>query len=288
MGLHATSQTIWVSSLFQVWKLENMVTEERIDEGFDGLYVPQISYTTGNLDIHDMAIDQDGRPVFANTLFSCLATVSTKHSFVPLWRPEFISHLVPEDRCHLNGLAMVKGLPEYVTVLGVSDQPQGWRKGRQDGGKVIHVSTGSVVASGLCMPHSPRWHQGKLWLLESGTGYFGYIDLGTGLFERVAFCPGFLRGLAFFGRYAMIGLSEPRPTAFSGLPLDKTLERRRMEAICGLAVIDLKTGSIAHWLRLSGVIRELYDVAVIPGLLRPKALGLKTNEIQRYFSFPIH
>jgi hypothetical protein len=50
------------------------------------LYVLQVGSTTGDLDIHDVAVDANGRVIFINTLFGCLSTTSEKHSFVPLWR----------------------------------------------------------------------------------------------------------------------------------------------------------------------------------------------------------
>ena len=132
------------------------------------------------------------------------------------------------------------------------------------------------------MPHSPRWHDDRLWLLESGTGWFGYADPAAGRFERVTFCPGYSRGLAFHGPFAVIGLSKPRQDrTFSGLPLDDELARRDAEPRCGLMVIDLRTGDAVHWLRIEGVVEELYDVAVLASVRRPMALGLKTDEIRR-------
>ena len=148
------------------------------------------------------------------------------------------------------------------------------------------MAANEVVLDGLSMPHSPRWHDagdgGRLWLLDSGTGWFGHTDLEAGRFERVTFCPGYSRGLAFCGRFAIIGLSKPRQNrTFTGLPLDKELVRREGEPRCGLMVVDLRTGDAVHWLRIEGVVEELYDVAVLPGVRRPMAIGLKTDEIRR-------
>jgi uncharacterized protein (TIGR03032 family) len=131
---------------------------------------------TGDLDIHDVCVDGDGRVVFVNTLFSCLATVSPDASFAPVWQPPFISRLAAEDRCHLNGLAMRDGRPGFVTATARTDIAEGWREHRRDGGVVLDVPTGEVVAAGLSMPHSPRWHRDRLWLLQAGTGEFGTVD----------------------------------------------------------------------------------------------------------------
>ena len=205
-----------------------------------------------------------------------------RSSFTPLWRPPFLSKLAAEDRCHLNGLALADGRPRFVTAVGTSDVVDGWRDRRRDGGVVMEVPDGRVIASGLSMPHSPRLYRGRLWLHNSGTGEFGSVDPGGGRFEPLTFCPGYLRGLAFAGDYAVVGLSQPRhDKTFSGLALQEELARRGAEARCGLLIIDLRTGDVAHWLRVEGMVRELYDVAVLPGVTRPMALGFKTDEILR-------
>lgn len=285
MGLCPTNNGFYLSSLYQVWRFENVFTPGHQQDGYDRLYVPQVGYTTGDLDIHDMAVDVDGRLVFVNTLFSCLATLSETHSFKPLWRPPFISKLAAEDRCHLNGLAMKDGHAAYVTAVSQSDVVDGWRDHRADGGIVMDVNSNEVVVAGLSMPHSPRWHQDKLWLLNSGTGEFGYVDLEAGRFVPVTFCAGYMRGLYFHGNFAMVGLSKPRHNrTFSGLPLDENLKSRKAEARCGIQVIDLRTGDAVHWLRIEGMVHELYDVITLPGVRSPMALGFKTDEIHRVLS----
>jgi uncharacterized protein (TIGR03032 family) len=285
MGLCTTLNGLYMSSLYQVWRFENVFEPGQQQDGYDRLYVPQVGYTTGDIDIHDMAVDRDGQLVFVNTLFGCLATLSDTHSFKPLWRPPFISKLAAEDRCHLNGLAMKDGKVAYVTATSQSDVADGWREHRAAGGIVIDVHTNELVCTGLSMPHSPRWYNGKLWLLNSGTGDFGSVDLNTGRFEALCFCPGYLRGLSFHGNFALVGLSKPRHNkTFSGLALDANLKARAAEPRCGIQVIDLRTGDAVHWLRMEGVVDELYDVVVLPDVRRPMALGFKTDEIRRVLS----
>lgn len=285
MGLCATTNGLYMSSLYQIWRFENIFEPGQQQDGYDRLYVPQIGYTTGDLDIHDMAVDHSGRLVFVNTLFSCLATLSETHSFKPLWHPPFISKLAAEDRCHLNGLAMRQGQPAYMTAVSQSDVADGWREHRTEGGIVIDVSNNEIVCTGLSMPHSPRWHNDRLWLLNSGTGDFGYVDLNTGRFEPICFCPGYMRGLSFHGHFALVGLSKPRHNkTFSGLPLDSNLKSRNAEARCGIQIIDLRNGDIVHWLRMEGIVEELYDVVALPDIRRPMALGFKTDEIRRVLS----
>jgi uncharacterized protein (TIGR03032 family) len=289
MGLWGSTQTLWMSSLYQLWRFENVLSQGEQYLGHDGLYVPQVGYTTGDLDIHDIAVDAAGRPLFVATLFGCLATTSETHSFTPIWRPPFISKLAAEDRCHLNGLAMRDGAPAYVSALAATDVADSWREHRRDGGVVVDATTNETVCSGLSMPHSPRLHDGTLYVLNSGTGYFGRIDPQRKTFEPIAFCPGYLRGLAFAGRFAVVGLSRPRAEnkTFAGLELGETLAAKNVSARCGILVIDLKNGDIVHWLSIQGVVEELYDVAVLPSVVRPTLLGFKSDEIRRVITIGV-
>ena len=299
MCVSPDARTIWLSSRFQIWRLESAAAQAVphvppdpsndassvpawSERGYDIAYIPRVGYTTGHIDVHDMAVDATGRLVFVSTMFGCLATFSETASFEPLWQPPFASALVPEDRCHLNGLAMRDGRAAHVTVVAPSDVADGWRDRRHDGGCVIDVATGETVASGLSMPHSPRWYRDRLWLLNSGAGQFGYVDMNSGQFENVAFCPGYLRGLTFVGDHAVVTLSRPRHSTFHGLELDESLEKRGAEPQCALQVIDLNTGAVAHWLRIDGsLVTELYDVVTLPGVRQPMAVGFQTNEIER-------
>lgn len=282
MGLYTVgSERFYLSSKYQLWQFDNVLSPGQNYQGYDKLYVPRTGYTTGDLDIHDVAVDSGGRIVFVSTLLNCLATVSESNSCTPLWKPSFISKVVNEDRCHLNGMAMVDGKPRYVTAVAQTDVKDAWREKRRNGGCVIDVTSNEVILSGLSMPHSPRFYQGKLWLMNSGTGEFGYVDLERGSFEVVAFCPGYLRGLAFWKQWAIIGLSKPRgeDKTFSGLALDERLTEKGEEARCGLMVVDINTGEIVHSVSVSGVIRELYDVQILPQVRRPMALGFQNDEI---------
>jgi uncharacterized protein (TIGR03032 family) len=251
--------------------------------------VPTLGHTTGDVDIHDMHVRADGTPVFVVTLFNCLATVSDTHSFKPVWKPPFISALVAEDRCHLNGMAIDPATrePAYVTMVSRSDVSDGWRDQRASGGLLMHVPTSEAVAEGLSMPHSPRIHPDwpdRVWMLNAGTGFFGYVNVGAGdgMFNEVAFCPGFLRGMSFVGRKALVGLSASRENrTFSGLALDENLTARTAEPRCAIHVIDLESGTTEHWLRIEGVVTELYDVVALRNVIRPKLLGFKTDEIRR-------
>jgi uncharacterized protein (TIGR03032 family) len=266
----------------QILRYENVLApHEQINEMFDACFVPRRIHTTGGLDAHDVGVDDQGRVIFVNTRFNCLATLSDRHSFEPVWRPYFIDALVDEDRCHLNGLAMRDGAPAYVTAVSRSNTIDGWRDRRSGGGVVIDVVKNEVVCEGLSMPHSPRWYHDELWVLNSGTGELGVIaglKDGKGRFEPRVFCPGFLRGLSFYKGCAFVGLSKPRYKRFEGLPLDQKLKDADSEPWCGLQIIDLASNTCADWFRIDGDIGELYDVAVLPNISTPMAISLNSPE----------
>jgi len=287
MGMTAHGNSIYVSSLFQLWRFENILGPGKPHDGYDRLYVPQVGYITGDVDIHDMAVDRHGRLVFVNTLFACLATVSEAYSFQPLWKPPFISKLAAEDRCHLNGLAMRDGIPAFVTAVSEGDVTDGWRDLRRDGGCVVDVQANEIVLRGLSMPHSPRWHDGRLWLHNSGTGELGWVDLERRRFEPICFLPGYLRGLDFIGDFAVVGLSKPRKNReFNGLELQERLAAKKAMPRCAIVIVDLRSGDAVHWLRMDGAVEEMYDVAVLPGCRRPMAIGFMTDEIRRVLRVP--
>lgn len=286
MGLHATSEEIYLSTVYQLWRFRNVLGGAEQYDGYDRCYTPRTCWVTGDIDIHDVALDKDRNIVFVNTLFSCLAAPDDNHSFRLIWKPPFISRLAPEDRCHLNGLAMKDGKPKFVTAVSKSDGADSWREHRTDGGIVMDVENNEVIATGFSMPHSPRWYNNRLWVLNSGHGEFGYIDLNSGRFEPITFCSGYARGLAFHRNFAIIGLSGPRKNkTFSGLPLDAALEKRNAASRCGILVVDLNNGNIVEWLRIEGIVSELYDVVTLPSVVRPMAIGFKTDEVKRVISY---
>lgn len=277
MGVTVVGQRIVLASDTAIWRLENILEPGQVANViYDRMYMPRAASYTGDLDIHELAVRADGQIVFINTKFSCLATLSPTHSFKPLWKPSFISKLAPEDRCHLNGLAMQDGRVRYVSCVSRSDAIGGWRNRRWEGGMVIDVTEDKVVVDGLSMPHSPRVHGGALWVLEAGRGFLVRIDPQSGRREDIAFCPGFLRGLSFVGGYALVTTSLPRDGLFKDLPLQDNLEARDTDPRCAIYVIDLRTGGIAEWIELDGQITELFDITVIPGCRCPSSVLLNS------------
>jgi uncharacterized protein (TIGR03032 family) len=268
MGLALGPKYLAIGTARHVWEYRNVGAAARQLKPagkHDACFLPRACHVTGDIRVHDMAFAGDALWV-VNTRFSCLCELDRDHSFVPRWRPPFISALAPEDRCHLNGLAVAGGRPAFATALGRSDAPAGWREGKAHGGVLLDVASGEVVAGGLSMPHSPRWHDGRLWVLESGKGEIGVVDLATGRVETVAQLPGFTRGLAFAGAYAFVGLSQVRESVFTGIPLGARLKER----VSGVWVIDLRSGATAGFLRFEDAIQEIFEVALLPGLRFPE------------------
>ena len=279
MGICRAEDVLYVSSLYQIHRF-------RLAGGGGDMpmYIPQLNYITGDLDVHDMGVEADGRLVFAATLFNCVATVDPDYSFRPVWKPPFISALAPEDRCHLNGLSLRDGKARYVTAVSETDVVDGWREHRAGGGIVIDMKSNDIIASGLYMPHSPRWHNDSLYLNEAGTGSFGRLD-GGGKFEEIAFCPGFLRGMGIYKNWAIVGISRPRrERAFQGMPLDERLEQAKVQPRCALMVIDINTGAIVHTMNIEGIVEEIFDIVVLPNTPRAGAIGFQTDEIRRVLS----
>ena len=245
----------------------------------DGCFVPHTSRHTGKILVHDLGWGTDGLWV-VNTLFSCLCTLDETHSFVPRWKPSFISQLADEDRCHLNGMAMEFGQPRFVSVLAQSDTAAGWRADKARSGCLIDVQSGETLASGLCMPHSPRIRNGELFVLNSGHGNLSRVDRSTGQLDPIESVPGYTRGLAFHGQFAFVGLSRIRETnVFGGLPISE----HRDELCCGVAVIDMTTGKTVATFRFLSGVEEIFAVDVIPGFVNLAVGGAnhaeKQNEI---------
>jgi uncharacterized protein (TIGR03032 family) len=264
MGVAAKPGSIAVAGRTQVWFLRNKPDiAPRLDPPgtFDACFLTQLAQMTGEIQAHEMAWARDELWV-VNTLFSCLCTLHSSYSFVPRWRPPFISGLAPEDRCHLNGLAMADGKPKYVTAMSETDTPAGWRPDKVNTGCLIDVPTGRTVARGFAMPHSPRVYRGNVWLLDSGRGRLVRVDPADGSVETVAELPGYTRGLAFCGGLAMVGLSKIRETStFGGVPIAE--DRQKLK--CGVAVVDLGTGRTVSMLEFKSGVDEIFDVAVLPG-----------------------
>lgn len=244
---------------------------------YDGCFVPRTSFYTGAIHGHDLAFGQQGLWV-VNTLFSCLCTLHESYSFVPQWRPPFITELADQDRCHLNGLALEGGQPKFVTMMAESDEPGGWRPTKATSGCVMDVASQQVVLGGLSMPHSPRWAMGRLFVLNSGHGSFGTVDLTAGRYLEIERMPGYTRGLAVAGQFAFVGLSKIRETSvFGGVPIAE----QRGSLQCGVGVVDLSTGRTVAVFKFKSGVDEIFAVDVIPEITHPLIAGASVDQQER-------
>jgi uncharacterized protein (TIGR03032 family) len=285
MGLAAAGGRLALGTRQEVWFFRNAPDiAPRVEPAgrHDACFVPRSAHVTGDIAVHELAWSGEELWV-VNTRFSCLCTLHPDFSFMPRWRPPFVTALAAEDRCHLNGLAVVEGRPRYVTALGETDTVNGWRANKPRGGCLMEVSSGEVISRGLSMPHSPRWHDGRLWLLESGTGQLVLVDPAAGRRQPVAELPGFARGLALVGPYAFVGLSKIRPTsAMDGVPLAD----RREQLKCGVAVVDWRDGQVAALLEFQTAVEEIFDVQLLLGSRFPEVIGFQHETIQHTFVVP--
>lgn len=285
MGVYYRPGRLYLGTHFQLWRLENMLLPGQVgNQHFDQVFVPRNAQVTGDIDIHELGVNTQGQVVFVNTRYSCLATPDRTHSFRPIWKPPFISKLAGEDRCHLNGLAMDKGEPAYVTAVSKSDALNGWRERRGEGGMLIDVRTNRIVTDKLSMPHSPRVVGDEIYALDSGRGQIVRIS-AKGKVDDIAFCPGFLRGLAIHNGFAIVTVSLPRNGTFKGLKLDEELQQREATPWCGVLVVNMASGDIVEWIRFEGQITELFDVTVMPGVRCPMAIGPNSPEMASTITF---
>jgi uncharacterized protein (TIGR03032 family) len=292
MGMALSGDRLAVGTKIQVWEFVDVpaVTAKlKPPERHDACFLPRSCHVTGNIQIHEMAWGAGNELWVVNTRFSCLCTLDGSASFAPRWRPPFVSALEPTDRCHLNGLAMKDGRPRYVTALGETDLPGGWRENKATGGILMDVASGEVITRGLSMPHSPRWYAGRLWVCESGAGTFGYIDPNSSEYVPIAEVPGFTRGVDFAGNLAFVGLSQVRESAvFSGIAITERLTERltEEERTCGVCVIDLRSGRVIALLRFETAVQEVFAVTVLPGKRFPELINDDEKLLENSFVVP--
>jgi uncharacterized protein (TIGR03032 family) len=262
MGMYAKDGKIWAGLGHGIYQFANFsAVTTKLEDGitYDACYLPQNIHFTADIDIHEMEFCEN-ELYFVNTKFSCLCKKDANSSFKPIWKPPFITLLQPLDKCHLNGFCTRDKKPRYVTALGESDEPLGWRANKAKGGILMDIATNEVLARGLSMPHSPRWHQEKLYLLESGTGAISYYDFETKKVIEIATVPGFTRGLDIVGDFAFIGVSKVRESAtFGGLPITKLAKR-----VSGVWIVNIKTGKIVSFIEFTSGLDEVFAISVVP------------------------
>lgn len=253
-----------------------------VDARVDACFISRSAHYTGMINIHDIAWGDEGLWA-VNSSFSCLCTLGPDASFVPRWKPHFISELRPEDRCHLNGMALRDGRPAYVTTFSTCDEPGMWRKGERFDGTLMDVQRNEILLRGLHMPHSPRWHRGHVYYCNSGEGQLCRFDPDTGRNEVLAEVPGFTRGMAFHGPLLFLGLSKVRR---SDVTAEAPLGARHERTCSGIWVFSLETLQVVATLSFTGNVDQIYDVAVLPGCHFPELIEPGHPRMRNHFCFP--
>ncbi len=226
----------------------------------------QRTFDTGKIDVHDVAFGNRGI-YFANTRFNCIARASQENSFVHCWQPPFVEGVVRGDCCHLNGLGMRNGKPAMATAFCETGHKGGWREqDRFNGGVLIDVRQNEVVADGLCMPHSPRWHDGRWWFCNSGRGSLSMLEAGSEEYTEVCALPGFTRGLCLIGNHALVGISKIRRKHILDAP---PVRDRHKKITAGVALVDLATGRQRGSIEFTGGGSEVFEVLFLPATRKP-------------------
>ena len=253
-----------------------------VDERVDSCFIARSSHYTGMINLHDIEWGDEGLWV-VNSSFSCLCTLDPDYSFVPRWKPHFISELVPEDRCHLNGMTLKEGKPAYVTTFSRYDEVGQWRKGDKFQGTLMDVEKNEILLNGLVMPHSPRWYNEKVYFCNSGLGLFCTYDPVTGKEEAVAELQGFTRGVDFYGSLAFVGLSKARAGNITNAP---PLAAKYNETFSGIWLINLSDKAVVGYIKFTGNVDQIYDVAVIPNCRFPEFLEPSSPRMRNHFCIP--
>lgn len=307
MGMCVAGGKLAIGSANVLWEhVENGPRESHDTKfsDFDNSFIPRTLNVINDIDCHDIVYDDAGQVYFISALFSCIGKPSRMGSFELFWSPPWITKTAAEDRCHLNGLCIRDGKPRYVSSISRNDVRGGWRENRTAGGVIFDIVENKLVCKDICMPHSPRWHNGRLWVLESGTGHLGYVDFADSSksknpltdeeetyhkFVPVVFIPGYLRGLSFIGsKYALVGSSLDRhEKVFQDIPLGKNIKKKGVTAKCGIFIINLETNDVIHEVifdqTVKDPINEIYDVCTISGFKRAMAENINDSKILRSY-----
>lgn len=259
-----------------------MSLHEPVDARVDACLIARAAHYTGMINIHDIGWGEGGLWA-VNSSFSCLCTLDSHYSFVPRWKPFFISALAPEDRCHLNGMALRDGKPAYVTTFSKFDQAAQWRKSKEFDGTLMDVERNEILVDGLSMPHSPRWHRNKVYFCNSGLGQVYSLDPKTGEPELIADLPGFTRGIDFFGPIMMVGLSRVRATDVSR---PAPLAQKYSETFSGIWLINLEDKSVIGSIQFTGNVEQIYDVAVLDRCSFPEIIEPTHPRMRNHFCYP--
>ncbi|MBT4526246.1 MAG: TIGR03032 family protein [Deltaproteobacteria bacterium] len=285
MGLAVTRDQITLGTFKEILKFnrnDTVIQDLEDSAKVDACFTPTATHTTGMINIHDIAYGDEGLWV-VNSAFSCLATIDSDYSFVPRWKPPFITDLKPEDRCHLNGMALKNGRPKYVTTFDQSNRPQAWKKDRKLNGTLIDVESNQIIVDQLVMPHSPRVHGGDVYFCESGKGLIHRFSSGNSKLTLLKKLQGFTRGIDFWGPLMFVGLSKVRDSETKNRP---PIAKEYDETFAGIWIINLEDQSTIGHIRFEGDVTQIYDVAIIPEVVYPELIEPNDQKVKDIFKFP--
>jgi len=235
---------------------------------YDSLWLPRTTYYTGLVDLHDIDFGDDG--IYAiNTSFSCICKIDGEFNFTPVWKPPFINEIIPGDLCHLNGMVVLNGKPKYVTALGTTNTPQGWKENIVHGGVLMDVKKNEIVLNGLSMPHSPKIYNNELYLLMSASGEFIKVNLETKSYQTLKKFEGFCRGLSFYKDFAFIGFSKLRKNSSTFAKLSFSDKAN----FSGIKIIHMPTNAEVGEIIYETSVDEIYEVIVLENMIRPNILN---------------
>ncbi len=255
---------------------------EPVDQRVDACFITRSSHHSGMINIHDIDWGDEGLWV-VNSSFSCLCTLEPDFSFTPRWKPPFITELVPEDRCHLNGMTLKDGEPAYVTSFSKFNDKGRWRQGNKFDGTLMDVKENEIVVDGLAMPHSPRWYNDKVYYCNSGYGELCTFEPDSRQSETIAELPGFTRGMDFYGPICFLGLSKVRASDVTNkAPLAEKYE----ETFSGLWLMNLDDNTEIGHIKFTGNVDQIYDVAVIPDCSFPEIIEPSHPRMRNHFCHP--
>ena len=249
---------------------------------YDALYMPRITFHTGAVDIHDLSFGLNGEIYAVNTLFSCIIKLDENYSFTPIWSPPQIDKITSEDRCHLNGMAMLNGKPKYATAFNNGNTPQSWRENITSSGVIYDIEKNKIICSGLPMPHTPRIFNNELYVLLSATGELVKINTSKGTYEVIVKIGGFVRGMSLHNDYLFIGISKLRKNSSTFGKLDFAKNANQ----AGIVIVHLPTKSITGKINYLNSLDEIYDIHILKDKKRPNILNTLTDDHKNGLSLP--
>lgn len=221
------------------------------------LYRQDLTKYLGFIDCHELVIFNE-QPIFANTLFSCLASVALTHDFSIFYQPGFIKNIIPEDHSHLNGIALENGLPRYITCFSPNNRPgfKSW-KDKPLTGCVWDLVSDRPVIDNLALPHSPRIIDGDLFVCDSGRGRV--LRRSGDELEAIANLRSFTRGMIATDDYIIVATSKIRENACNP-QIDKSL---LTENKCGIHFCDRHNFKLVESYYFEDK-KEIFDFQLIP------------------------